>query len=516
MEEKHEDLVNIPLCVDMCLNWLLNVYDSARTGKIRVQSLKIGLISLSKGLLEEKYRYLFREVAGPIEMSDQRQLGLLLHDAIQIPRQLGEVAAFGGSNIEPSVRSCFQQHNNKPEIDVKQFIEWMRLEPQSMVWLPVLHRVAASETAKHQAKCNICKECPIVGFRYRSLKHFNYDICQSCFFSGRTAKGHKLHYPMVEYCIPTTSGEDVRDFTKVLKNKFRSKKYFAKHPRLGYLPVQTVLEGDNLETPITLISMWPEQYDPSQSPQLFHDDTHSRIEQYANRLAQMERSNGSFFTDGSSTTGSVEDEHALIQQYCQTLGGDSPMSQPQSPTQILKSVEKEERGELERIIADLEEEQRMLQVEYEQLKEQHLRKGINALNSPPDSAVSPQHTTEDAELIAEAKLLRQHKGRLEARMQILEDHNKQLESQLHRLRQLLEQPETDSRVNGGFSNASPQQSTLGHSSDQDANSQFNQTGIDDLLVPPHHTSTDLTEVMEQINSTFPACLSNLAGKSQAM
>ncbi|XP_059499742.1 uncharacterized protein LOC132207983 isoform X1 [Stegostoma tigrinum] len=46
----------------------------------------------------------------------------------------------------------------------------------------------------------------------------------------------------------TTSGEDVRDFSKVLKNKFRSKKYFAKHPRLGYLPVQTVLEGENLET----------------------------------------------------------------------------------------------------------------------------------------------------------------------------------------------------------------------------------------------------------------------------
>ncbi|KAK2162352.1 hypothetical protein LSH36_100g10021 [Paralvinella palmiformis] len=46
----------------------------------------------------------------------------------------------------------------------------------------------------------------------------------------------------------TTSGEDVRDFTKVFKNKFRSKKYFKKHPRLGYLPVQTVLEGDTLES----------------------------------------------------------------------------------------------------------------------------------------------------------------------------------------------------------------------------------------------------------------------------
>ncbi|XP_050170364.1 utrophin isoform X4 [Myiozetetes cayanensis] len=514
LEEKHKDMVNVPLCVDMCLNWLLNVYDSGRTGKIRVQSLKIGLMSLSKGLLEEKYRYLFKEVAGPTEMCDQRQLGLLLHDAIQIPRQLGEVAAFGGSNIEPSVRSCFQQNHNKPEITVKQFIDWMRLEPQSMVWLPVLHRVAAAETAKHQAKCNICKECPIVGFRYRSLKHFNYDVCQSCFFSGRTAKGHKLHYPMVEYCIPTTSGEDVRDFTKVLKNKFRSKKYFAKHPRLGYLPVQTVLEGDNLETPITLISMWPEQYDPSQSPQLFHDDTHSRIEQYATRLAQMERTNGSFLMDSSSTTGSVEDEHALIQQYCQTLGGESPVSQPQSPAQILKSVEKEERGELERIIADLEEEQRSLQIEYEQLKEQHLRRGINPLASPPDSVVVPQHASEDAELIAEAKLLRQHKGRLEARMQILEDHNKQLESQLHRLRQLLEQPESDSRVNGSSPCASPQHSALGYSLEQDTSSQFHQT--DDLLVPPHDTNTDLTDVMEQINNTFPACCSSFTGRPQAM
>ena len=42
-------------------------------------------------------------------------------------------------------------------------------------------------------------------------------------------------------------------------------------------------------------------------------------------------------------------------------------------------------------------------------------------------------------MLAEAKLLRQHKGRLEARMRILEDHNKQLEAQLQRLRHLLEE-----------------------------------------------------------------------------
>lgn len=470
LEQEHKDLVNVPLCVDMSLNWLLNVYDTGRSGKIRVLSMKIGLLSLCKGHLEEKYKCLFNQVASAGGTCDQRQLGLLLHDAIQIPRQLGEVAAFGGSNIEPSVRSCFQHVTNKVELEPRQFIDWMRLEPQSMVWLPVLHRVAAAETAKHQAKCNICKEFPIVGFRYRSLKHFNYDVCQSCFFSGRTAKGHKLNYPMVEYCTPTTSGEDMRDFTKVLKNKFRSKKYFAKHPRLGYLPVQTVLEGDNMETPVTLISMCPEHYELSPSPQLPHDDTHSRIGEYANRLAQMERSNGSLPTDSSSATGSMDEEHALILQYCQTLGGEgSSFSQPQSPAhisrspahnthspsyllqspaQILQAVEREERGELERIIARLEDEQRALQREYEELRFQH---------GQPVSGAAASGAPDEADLLAEAKLLRRHKGRLEARMQILEDHNKQLESQLYRLRQLLHQPE----LNGTSSSGSLHQDAAG-------------------------------------------------------
>uniref|UniRef100_A0A3B3R1U0 Dystrophin n=1 Tax=Paramormyrops kingsleyae TaxID=1676925 RepID=A0A3B3R1U0_9TELE len=493
LEQQHSNLVNVPLCVDMCLNWLLNVYDTGRTGKIRALSFKTGIISLCKAHLEDKYRFLFRQVASATGFCDQRHLGLLLHDSIQIPRQLGEVASFGGSNIEPSVRSCFQFANNKPELEAAVFLDWMRLEPQSMVWLPVLHRVAAAETAKHQAKCNICKECPIIGFRYRSLKHFNYDICQSCFFSGRVAKGHKMQYPMVEYCTPTTSGEDVRDFAKVLKNKFRTKRYFAKHPRMGYLPVQTVLEGDNIET-------------PTSSPQLSHDDTHSRIEHYASRLAEMETRNGTCISDGISPNESIDDEHLLIQHYCQSLNQESPLSQPRSPAQILISLETEERGELERVLSDLEEENRNLQAEYDRLKQAHDRKGLSPLPSPPEMLpVSPQ-SPRDAELIAEAKLLRQHKGRLEARMQILEDHNKQLESQLQRLRQLLEQ--VDTKLNGTTALSSP--STSSQRSDSSlphlrvVASQTTETmGDDELSSPSQDTSTGLEEVMEQLNNSFP-------------
>lgn len=33
--------IDVPLSVDLCLNWLLNVYDSQRTGQIRVLSFKV-------------------------------------------------------------------------------------------------------------------------------------------------------------------------------------------------------------------------------------------------------------------------------------------------------------------------------------------------------------------------------------------------------------------------------------------------------------------------------------------
>lgn len=38
---QHPNLVDVPLGVDLALNWLLNVYDSQRTGQLRVLSFKV-------------------------------------------------------------------------------------------------------------------------------------------------------------------------------------------------------------------------------------------------------------------------------------------------------------------------------------------------------------------------------------------------------------------------------------------------------------------------------------------
>ncbi|KAM8953415.1 dystrophin-related protein 2 [Pelodytes ibericus] len=485
LEEERGLLVNIPLCVDLTLNWLLNVFDGARNGRIRVLSFKAGIVCLCDCDVKGKLQYLYSQVAGPTGTCDQRQLGLLLHEAIQIPRQLGEVAAFGGSNVEPSVRSCFRFTDGNLLLELSQFLEWGSLEPQSLVWLPVLHRVTLAESVKHQTKCSVCKQCPIKGFRYRSLKQFGVDICQSCFLSGQAGKGNKLHYPIMEYYTPTTSGEKMRDFATTLKNKFRTRQYFCRHPQRGYLPVQSVLEAEVSDTPVS-------------SPMLPHADTHSRIEHFASRLAEMESQNCSFFADSLSPDDSLDEDQYLLRHSSPITDRD-----PCTTSQTAGSLNpEEEQGELEKILAHLEHENRILQGELKRLKWQHAEAGEGAMlgEVSPDSGGSGSGEAQSEELLSEARILRHHKNRLETRMQILEDHNKQLESQLHRLRELLLQPNSDEGKPSSSSSTADSENKCpaernGGTPDTEA--------ADDVDSRTREVGLCLEDIMEKLRNAFP-------------
>uniref|UniRef100_A0A8C0GQ96 Dystrophin related protein 2 n=1 Tax=Chelonoidis abingdonii TaxID=106734 RepID=A0A8C0GQ96_CHEAB len=453
LEEERGILVNVPLCVDMSLNWLLNVFDSSRSGKMRALSFKTGIACLCGTEVKEKFQYLFGQVANPGGLCDQRHLSILLHEAIQVPRQLGEVAAFGGSNVEPSVRSCFR-FVKKPEAP------------------------GSGRLGDKASKIGAVSITPLHLPRYRSLKQFNVDICQTCFLTGRASKGNKLHYPIMEYYTPTTSSENMRDFATTLKNKFRSKQYFSRHPQRGYLPVQSVLEADFTET-------------PASSPMLPHADTHSRIEHFASRLAEMESQN----FDVSL--------YILNDQYL--LRHSSPITDRElvrSP-KVEDSLNTEDKGELERILAHLEAENRILQGELRRLKWQH----DEAAESPTvteGSAESAQDPHND-ELLAEARILRQHKSRLETRMQILEDHNKQLESQLHRLRELLLQPPTDLDINGSAASSltsSPHPSEGSQPREKEHNTPETETA-DEVETRARDVSLCLEDIMEKLRSAFP-------------
>lgn len=113
-----------------------------------------------------------------------------------------------------------------------------------------------------------------------------------------------------------------------------------------------------------------------------------------------------------------------------------------------RSLDNEQRNELEAIIRDLEEENRLLQTEYENLCQEHMEKSLiindqqqqyfhrsdSQLGS--SSYINDYHSS-DREMLREAKQLRYHKSKLEQRMKILEEHNKQLEKQLRKSKQLL-------------------------------------------------------------------------------
>jgi hypothetical protein len=110
--------------------------------------------------------------------------------------------------------------------------------------------------------------------------------------------------------------------------------------------------------------------------------------------------------------------------------------------------------ELENQIDDLEEENKYLLEEYSRLRVQ-LNTTANAIlpmngnhykyhngsQNPmfrdATNYLSSRSMSRERNIIEEAKLLRQHETRLEARMKILENHNRLLDAQLKQLRLLL-------------------------------------------------------------------------------
>ena len=186
-EEEGPEKIDSKLCTELTLNLILNVYDSSRTGgQVRVFSFKLAVLALCRGPLTEKFIHLFNLASAGTKNQriDPRQLGLLLYDCIQLPKLLGEVAAFGGSNVEPSVRSCFTFNLNEgkkisttaaaatttapappADVDCQHFLRWVKCEPQCLVWFPVLHRLSSAEQAYHFVKCRVCKASPIIGLR---------------------------------------------------------------------------------------------------------------------------------------------------------------------------------------------------------------------------------------------------------------------------------------------------------------------------------------------------------------
>lgn len=193
--------------------------------------MKVGLALICCATREEKYLFMYELVADKkTGNADARKLGTLFETCMRVPTYLGEGDSFGGTEIiQTSIRNCFTMSKFNPRqpnsIDKTDYLIWLKSEPQFIIWLPVLHRLLVSEHTAHQVKCKLCRANPIIGLRYRCLKCLKFNVCQNCFLTGRHIYEHfdPVEHPLQEYCCISSSGENVRDFTKILRNKLRSK-----------------------------------------------------------------------------------------------------------------------------------------------------------------------------------------------------------------------------------------------------------------------------------------------------
>ena len=412
---KNEELVeiNVALQVDLALNYVLNLFDTQRNGKVRVESFKLCLLLLCGGPLTDKYIQMFHLASNAEGKMSPRMLGCLVYDCMQIPRLFGEVAYFGGTNVEPSIRNCFESvsiDSLDGEVDCADFVRWLKQEPQCLVWLPVHQRLSSAELAKHNVKCKVCKVHPIIGFRYHCIKCFNCDICQNCFFSG---KSHKPTHPMKEYCTSTGASEKIKNFGQSVRNSFRGKSYFnRKQQKLSYKPIQSVSEGTFIPPMDSSQSMAPADH--------YERGLDSRI---------PSSTDGSFMRNHSVYE---QDEHSQIALYCQSLDDNNSIATNPS------SFKLEQQINLEEVLQELNQRNARLCQEYEFLA--NSTRVDSTAGSGENEGIVPLH---DNQRLAseEAAKLTQHNARMKARIGILMDHNQQLEGRLQRLRHLLHAPD---------------------------------------------------------------------------
>eukprot|EP00794_Sanderia_malayensis_P008245 gene8245-9128_t len=415
------------LAAELLLNWILNIHDRSRKGILRLLSVKISLIIVCNGSQRQKYYYIFSQMQNELGCMNREILGFFLQSCLKIPKYLGEEFYFGRSSIEPAIENFFDQAIDAYEAMGSDFVNWMLAEPQPLVWIPTLYRLAASETTKHEAKCNICKLFPVIGFRYKCLQCFNFDLCQECFWTGRVTKTHKFNHPIQEYCLTSSRGSDIKDVQKMFKNKV----------------LKALSRKKRKESKKRFTEIQPDQQSVKSSNRDYEDDVYSEPSNYQAASEYGEDANDAGIQNNKSSdaqdgglnswdpnqqplsrsksqdslpASSVDhdnNEYSSLQRE-NTLDGEAKL--------IASPLSKDQKREMERLLTALENDNRQLKNEIETIR------GDNESRESEKSGLIQNNTR-----------LRLEKRRMEERQGMLEEHNRQLELQMQKLRLLLQQ-----------------------------------------------------------------------------
>ncbi|CAF1081702.1 unnamed protein product [Rotaria sordida] len=241
----HFSETTIEETVETLLRFLCEILNIKLGEDFDLNSFKIILFALSSARLPEKYRCFFRQVTAPNIIASQVKLTELFEILLKLPNHFDNVDSFYTDNIPGCAQSCLEHtHDGIVREDI--FVNWMSREPQTLVWLPTLHRLIATETVRHEAQCNVCKAYPVIGMRYRCLRCFNFDLCQTCFFTGDHGQKHDGNHPIEEYCKQVTPFEDLKAFFEFIKLKVGKNELKRKE---RYLTIERSKSSSDVQIP---------------------------------------------------------------------------------------------------------------------------------------------------------------------------------------------------------------------------------------------------------------------------
>nr|NP_001246280.1 dystrobrevin, isoform G [Drosophila melanogaster]AFH08034.1 dystrobrevin, isoform G [Drosophila melanogaster] len=418
----------------LLLNWLLAAYTSDNSGKIRVFSIKVALATMCSGKLVDKLRYIFSQISDGAGQLVAWKLGEFLREVLALPAAVYESPTFHYK--EGLEEEIFPAEN---KVTVNDFMATLMSEPgpSCLVWLPLVHRLATVETIVHPTVCSVCHKENFTGFRYRCQRCHAYQLCQECFWHGKTSLNHQNDHEVKEYSSYKSPSKQIGHS---LRKSFRCvpEKTVQVLPRFPDQPEKT-LNLSHIVPPSPLPSHNGFS-DPSGLVHGHHGPHPGLPGQHGlfDRSSTLDsRATGRSLDSASGTAGTTmsrvaaasanDEEHRLIARYAARLAQENraPSNLPDNATPIGTDNSRAQRE----LIAQLESKNKEIMREIARLRRQQ---------------ETEQMAPENPALINELRALRQRKGELEGHLGALQDSRRQLMEQLEGLMRMLKNQQTAS------------------------------------------------------------------------
>ncbi|XP_023295572.2 dystrobrevin beta isoform X2 [Lucilia cuprina] len=422
----------------LLLNWLLAAYTSDNSGKIRVFSIKVALATMCSGKLVDKLRYIFSQISDGAGQLVSWKLGEFLREVLALPAAVYESPTF---HYKEGLEEQIFSSENK--VTVNDFMATLMSEPgpSCLVWLPLLHRLATVETIVHPTICSVCHKENFTGFRYRCQRCHAYQLCQECFWHGKTSLNHQNDHEVKEYSSYKSPSKQIGHS---LRKSFRCvpEKTTQVLPRFPEQPEKT-LNLSHIVPPSPLPS-----HNGFTDPTMLHGlggaipgggggglpsglmfDRSSTIDSRATGRS-IDSANG-VSSSRVAAASANDEEHRLIARYAARLAQENraPSSSSAANADNQHPIASDNSRAQRELITQLESKNKEIMREIARLRRQQ---------------EAEQMAPENPALISELRALRQRKGELEGHLGALQDSRRQLMEQLEGLMRMLKSQQTSS------------------------------------------------------------------------